>query len=72
MKWIIYGSLAVVIIPAVIVLVGAALPKEHTARRKILLRAPPGEVFALIVGRAVRSGHARCVTMCTSDPRAPR
>jgi len=50
MKWLIYGGLAVVIIPAIVVLIGAALPKEHVVSRKILLHAPPADVFALIAG----------------------
>jgi hypothetical protein len=50
MKWLIYGGLAVVIIPAVIVLIGAALPKEHVARRKIQVAAAPDQVFSLIAG----------------------
>jgi hypothetical protein len=50
MKWIIYGGLAVVIIPAIVVLIGAALPKEHVASRRILLQASPNDVFALIAG----------------------
>jgi len=50
MKWIVYGGMAVVIVAAIVVLVGAALPKEHVASRKILLRASPTDVFALIAG----------------------
>ncbi len=50
MKWLIYGGLAVVIIPAIVVLIGAALPKEHVAMRTIQLRAPASDVFALIAG----------------------
>jgi len=50
MKWVIYGGLAVVMIPAIIVLIGAALPKEHVASRRIVLNASPGDVFALIAG----------------------
>jgi len=50
MKWIIYGGLAVAIIAAIVVLIGAALPKEHVASRKIQLRASPDEVFSLIAG----------------------
>lgn len=50
MKWLIYGGLAIVIIPAVVVLIGAALPKEHIASRKIQIFATPDEVFALIAG----------------------
>jgi hypothetical protein len=50
MKWLIYGGLAIVIIPAIVVLIGAALPKEHVASRKIVLRASPSEVFTLISG----------------------
>jgi hypothetical protein len=50
MRWLIYGGLAVVIIPAVVVLIGAMLPKEHVASRKVQVRASPQEVFALIAG----------------------
>ncbi len=50
MKWLIYGGLAVVIIPAIVVLIGAALPKEHVASRRMVLTAPPAEAFALIAG----------------------
>jgi hypothetical protein len=50
MKWLIYGGLAVVIVAAIVVAIGAALPKGHVASRKILLRASPNEVFALIAG----------------------
>ena len=50
MKWIIYAGLAVIVIPAVAVLIGAALPKAHVARRGIQLAASPNEVFALIAG----------------------
>ena len=50
MKWIIYGGLTVMIIAAIVVLIGAALPKGHVASRKIQLRASPDEVFALIAG----------------------
>jgi Polyketide cyclase / dehydrase and lipid transport len=50
MKWLIYTGLAVVIIPAIVILIGAALPKEHVASRKILVPASPGDVFALIAG----------------------
>jgi hypothetical protein len=50
MKWLIYGGLAVVIIPAIVVLIGAALPKEHVASRKMVLKASPPDVFALIAG----------------------
>lgn len=50
MRWLIYGGLAVVIIPAIVVLIGAALPKEHVAARTIQLRASASDVFALISG----------------------
>ncbi len=56
MKWLIYGGLAVVIIPAIIVLIGAALPKEHVASRKALIPAPPEDVFALIAGPSTWRG----------------
>jgi Polyketide cyclase / dehydrase and lipid transport len=50
MKWLIYCGAAIVLIPAIVVLIGAALPKEHVASRKIVLRASPSDVFALIAG----------------------
>jgi hypothetical protein len=50
MKWLLYGGMAVVIILAIVVLIGAALPKEHVVSRKIVLRASVADVFALIAG----------------------
>jgi hypothetical protein len=50
MKWLIYGGLVIVIVPAMVVLIGAALPKAHIATGKIVLHASPEEVFALIAG----------------------
>ena len=50
MRWLIYGGLAVVIIPAIVVLIGAALPKGHVASGTIVVRAAPDQVFALIAG----------------------
>ncbi len=47
MKWIIF---AVVMVPIAVVLIGYALPKEHVASRKVVLRASPEDVFALIAG----------------------
>jgi hypothetical protein len=49
-KWLIYGGLAVVILIAVVVAIGAALPKAHVASRKISVAASPNDVFALIAG----------------------
>jgi hypothetical protein len=50
MKWLIYGGLAVVILPAIVVLIGAVLPREHVASRKIELSVAPDQVFTLIAG----------------------
>lgn len=50
MKWLIYAGLAVAIIAAVVVLIGAMLPKQHIASGKMLVRATPNQVFALIAG----------------------
>lgn len=50
MKWLIYGGLAVVIIPMIVVLIGAALPKGHVATRTVPIRATASDVFALIAG----------------------
>jgi hypothetical protein len=53
MKWII---LAVVMVPIVVVLIGYALPKEHVASRKVVVRASPEDVFALISGPSAWRG----------------
>ena len=50
MKWLIYAGLAVLIISAIIVLIGAMLPKQHVASGKVLVSASAGDVFALIAG----------------------
>jgi len=50
MKWLIYSGLFVVIAAAIVVLIGASLPKEHIVNRKISLPATPGDVVALIAG----------------------
>jgi hypothetical protein len=50
MKWLIYGGVFVVIVPAIVVLIGAALPKAHVASRNMQIPAPPDAVFALIAG----------------------
>ena len=50
MRWLIYVGLAVVIVPAIVVAIGVALPKEHVASRKIVLHAQPDVVFAQIAG----------------------
>jgi hypothetical protein len=47
MKWFIF---AVILVPIAVVLIGYALPKEHVANRKVVLRASPEEVFTLIAG----------------------
>jgi hypothetical protein len=50
MKWLIYAGLAVAIVAAIVVLIGAMLPKEHIASGKMLVRATPNQVFSLIAG----------------------
>ena len=50
MKWLIYIGLAVVLIAVVVVMIGAALPKGHVVTRKMILKASPSDVFALIAG----------------------
>jgi len=50
MKWLIYAGLAVVLIAAAVVLIGAALPKGHVVSCKMVLKASPSDVFALIAG----------------------
>lgn len=56
MKWIIYGGLAVAIVAAIVIMIGALLPKEHVVSRKIQLPASPTEVFAVIAGPSVWRG----------------
>jgi hypothetical protein len=50
MKWLIYAGLAVAIVAVVVVVIGAMLPKEHVASGKMLVRATPDAVFALVAG----------------------
>jgi hypothetical protein len=50
MKWLIYGGLAVVAIAAIVMMIGALLPKGHVASRTMVLKAPADQVFALIAG----------------------
>jgi hypothetical protein len=50
MKWLIYVGLVVVIVPVIVVAIGASLPKAHVARRSMSLRALPNDVFTLIAG----------------------
>jgi hypothetical protein len=50
MKWAIYVGIAVIVIPAIVIAIGAALPREHVASRKIVISASPNDVFALIAG----------------------
>ncbi len=50
MRWLIYVGVVVVIIPVIVVAIGASLPKEHVARRSVSLRASPNDVFTLIAG----------------------
>ncbi len=50
MKWLIYVGLAVVILSAAVLLIGAMLPKEHVVSRKMVIAASPDQVFALIAG----------------------
>jgi hypothetical protein len=56
MKWLIYVGLVVVIIPVIVVAIGASLPKEHVARRSVSLRASPNDVFTLIAGPSTWRG----------------
>ena len=78
MKWLI---LTLVMIPVVVVLIGYALPKEHVASRKVVVRASPEDVFALIAGPSVWRGmkYEQVVaplpfetgTICGTGPLAP-
>lgn len=50
MKWVMYIGLAIVMAIAVVLLIGTVLPKGHVASRKIVVRAAPNDLFALIAG----------------------
>jgi hypothetical protein len=52
MKWL----LLILMIPAIVVAIGAMLPKEHVATGKVLLNASPADVFALIAGPSTWRG----------------
>jgi hypothetical protein len=56
MRWLIYVGLGVGTIAAAVVLIGAALPREHVVSRKMGLKASPSDVFALIAGPSVWRG----------------
>lgn len=50
MKWLWYVGLVIVIVPAIVVAIGAMLPKGHVARSNVVIQASPADVFALIAG----------------------
>lgn len=52
MKWL----LLILMIPVIVVAIGAMLPKEHVATGKVLLNASPADVFALIAGPSTWRG----------------
>ena len=56
MKWLIYVGLVVVMVPVIVVAIGASLPKEHVARRSASLRASQNDVFRLIAGPSTWRG----------------
>jgi hypothetical protein len=48
MKWILIALAVVVALAAIVVVVGALLPRDHIASRTLRLRRPPADVWALI------------------------
>ena len=56
MKWLLCGGLVIVIIPVIVVAIGAMLPKGHVASSKVLVQASPADVFALINGPSTWRG----------------
>jgi Polyketide cyclase / dehydrase and lipid transport len=50
MKWILYAGIILAAIVAVIVVIGAMLPKGHVATRSASYRRPPEDVWAVITG----------------------
>jgi uncharacterized protein YndB with AHSA1/START domain len=49
MRWILYVGLVLVAVAAVVVIVGAMLPRQHTASRTARIALPAGAVYALLV-----------------------
>lgn len=50
MRWILYASISIVAVVAIIVVVGAMLPKSHTATRQARFRQSPEALFAVVSG----------------------
>lgn len=66
MKWLLLGGLVLIVLVAVIVLVGAALPRDHVASRSLALRRPAEEVWPVIMQATAASGVP--VDVVESDP----
>ena len=48
MRWVIYAGLAIAILVALVVIVGAMLPRQHTASRTARVALPPDALYALL------------------------
>jgi len=48
MRWFLYAGIAVAVIVAVVVIIGAMLPKAHTASRTARIALPPEALYALL------------------------
>src|SRR5712691_11719132 len=48
MKWVVIGVAAIVGLIVLVTVIGAFLPRDHTASRSIVLRQPPETVWATI------------------------
>ena len=50
MRWILYAMAALAVLVVLVVIVGAMLPKKHTASRRAAVALPPedGEVYNVI------------------------
>lgn len=71
MKWVLLGMIALLIVVAVVVAIGAALPKEHVARTHASYRASPDTIWAVLTDVAQyptwRSGLKRVEVLPPRD-----
>jgi hypothetical protein len=50
MRWIVFVLAALVIVVVLVALIGAALPKKHTASRTVTIAMPPDALYRLVTG----------------------
>jgi hypothetical protein len=50
MRWIIFALAALVIVVVLVAVIGAMLPKKHTASRTVTIAMPPDALYRLVTG----------------------